>query len=131
MKIELIPLQIHGDQRGSLVSLETTKNIPFEIKRVYYLFDTKADVTRGYHAHRELKQVAIAIRGSCRFALDDGNERINILLDNPSQGLLIESFIWREMSDFSDDCVLMVLADKEYDENDYVRDYEQFSEMAK
>jgi len=131
MKIELIPLQIHGDQRGSLVSLETTKNIPFEIKRVYYLFDTKADVTRGYHAHRELKQVAIAIRGSCRFALDDGNERINILLDNPSQGLLIESFIWREMSDFSDDCVLMVLADKEYDENDYVRDYEQFLEMAK
>ena len=131
MKIELIPLQIHGDQRGSLVSLETTKNIPFEIKRVYYLFDTKADVTRGYHAHRELKQVAIAIRGSCRFALDDGNERINILLDNPSQGLLIESFIWREMSDFSDDCVLMVLADKEYDESDYIRDYEQFLEMAK
>lgn len=61
MKIELVPLQIHGDQRGSLVSLETTKNIPFEIKRVYYLFDTKADVTRGYHAHRELKQVAIEI----------------------------------------------------------------------
>jgi dTDP-4-dehydrorhamnose 3,5-epimerase-like enzyme len=131
MKIELVPLQIHGDQRGSLVSLETTKNIPFEIKRVYYLFDTKADVTRGYHAHRELKQVAIAIRGSCRFALDDGKERINILLDNPAQGLLIESFIWREMSDFSDDCVLMVLADKEYDESDYIRDYEQFLEMAK
>lgn len=131
MKIELVPLQIHGDQRGSLVSLETTKNIPFEIKRVYYLFDTKADVTRGYHAHRELKQVAIAIRGSCRFALDDGKERINILLDNPAQGLLIESFIWREMSDFSEDCVLMVLADKEYDESDYIRDYEQFLEMAK
>lgn len=131
MKLELIPLQIHGDERGSLVSLETEKNIPFEIKRVYYLFDTLEGVSRGFHAHKELKQVAIAVRGSCRFILNDGHERVEILLDNPAQGLLIESFIWREMVEFSPDCVLMVLANKKYDESDYVRDYNQFKIMAK
>ncbi|NIF31116.1 WxcM-like domain-containing protein [Enterobacter sp. Cy-643] len=130
MKIELIPLQIHGDERGSLVALETEKNIPFEIRRVYYLFDTKKDVIRGYHAHKALKQVAIAVRGSCKFTLDDGHERVDVILNNPAQGLLIESFMWREMSEFSDDCVLMVLADSQYDESDYVRDYEQFKKMA-
>ncbi|WP_435945570.1 sugar 3,4-ketoisomerase [Dryocola sp. BD586] len=130
MKIEIIPLQIHGDDRGSLVALETEKNIPFEIKRVYYLFDTKDKVIRGYHAHKVLKQVAIAVRGSCRFTLDDGKERVDVILNNPAQGLLIESFIWREMSDFSPDCVLMVLADSLYDESDYVRDYEQFIKMV-
>lgn len=130
MKIELIPLQIHGDERGSLVALETEKNIPFEIQRVYYLFDTKDGVVRGYHAHKKLKQVAIAVRGSCCFTLDDGHERIDVVLNNPAQGLLIESFMWREMSYFSEDCVLMVLADSKYDESDYVRDYEKFKEMV-
>lgn len=131
MKIEFIPLQVHGDSRGSLVSLETEKNIPFEIKRVYYLFDTKNGVSRGFHAHQKLKQVAIVLKGSCRFILDDGKERITVYLDDPTQGLLIESFIWREMTDFSSDCVLMVLANNEYDESDYVRDYDQFKMMAK
>ncbi|WP_248890704.1 sugar 3,4-ketoisomerase [Citrobacter freundii] len=130
MKIELIPLQIHGDDRGSLVALETEKNIPFIIQRVYYLFDTKNGVVRGYHAHKQLKQVAIAVRGSCCFTLDDGHERVDIVLNNPSQGLLIESFMWREISNFSDDCVLMVLADSKFDESDYVRDYEEFKKMV-
>ncbi|GBO48883.1 sugar 3,4-ketoisomerase [Pectobacterium versatile] len=126
MLIRFLQLQKHGDERGSLISLEQEKNIPFFIKRVYYMFDTKKDVRRGFHAHRNLKQVVIAVRGSCRFLLDDGKERIDILLDNPAQGLLIESFIWREMYDFSDDCVLMVLADSVYDELDYIRDYDEF-----
>ncbi|KEP88971.1 sugar 3,4-ketoisomerase [Aeromonas caviae] len=126
MQVKLIPLQAHGDERGSLVALEEEKNIPFEIKRVYYMFKTNPGVRRGFHAHKTLKQVAIAVRGSCRFMLDDGRERVDILLDNPAQGLLIESFMWREMYDFSDDCVLMVLADQLYDESDYVRDYETF-----
>lgn len=130
MKIKFIQLQTHGDDRGSLVSLEQEKNIPFEIKRVYYMFKTRDGVRRGFHAHKSLKQVAIAVRGSCRFLLDDGKERIEILLDNPAQGLLIESCIWREMYEFSDDCVLMVLADKYYDEADYVRDYAEFSNMV-
>lgn len=130
MKINIIPLQAHGDERGSLITLEEGKNIPFPVKRVYYLFNTKEDVRRGFHAHKALKQVAIAVRGSCRFVLDDGSERVEVLLDNPAQGLLIESFMWREMYDFSDDCVLMVLADQLYDETDYIRDYSQFIEAT-
>ncbi|MFJ5439254.1 sugar 3,4-ketoisomerase [Pectobacterium brasiliense] len=126
MQIKIIPLQTHGDARGALVALEEGKNIPFEIKRVYYLFKTGEGVRRGFHAHKSLKQVAIAVRGSCRFVLDDGNERVELLLDNPAQGLLIESCIWREMYDFSDDCVLMVLADQVYDEADYIRDFDMF-----
>lgn len=131
MKINFIPLQKHGDDRGSLVALEEENNIPFSIKRVYYIFDTKEGVRRGFHAHKKLKQVAIAVKGSCRFLLDDGTERIEVVLDNPAQGLLIESCIWREMYDFSSDCVLMVLADSHYDENDYIRDYDDFLKQAR
>ncbi|PVZ16443.1 MULTISPECIES: FdtA/QdtA family cupin domain-containing protein [unclassified Pseudomonas] len=130
MKIQFLQLQAHGDERGSLIALEEEKNIPFTIKRVYYLFDTGEGVRRGFHAHRSLKQVAIAVRGSCRFLLDDGKEKIDIRLDHPQQGLLIESFVWREMYDFSPDCVLMVLADNLYDESDYVRDYATFLQIA-
>ncbi|ARI64638.1 WxcM-like domain-containing protein [Salmonella enterica] len=126
MNVQLIPLQVHGDERGTLISLERDKNIDFEIRRVYYIFDTKQGVVRGFHAHKNLKQLIIPVRGSCRFILDDGYERVSILLDNPSQGLLVNSLIWREMSDFSDDCVLMILASNEYDESDYIRDYEVF-----
>jgi dTDP-4-dehydrorhamnose 3,5-epimerase-like enzyme len=131
MKINLLQLQTHGDERGSLVALEEGVNIPFPVKRVYYLFNTKNGVHRGFHAHKTLKQVAITVRGSCRFILDDGYEKVDLLLDNPSQGLLIESFLWREMYDFSEDCVLMVLADQLYDEADYIRDYDNFLEEIK
>ncbi|QBC42431.1 sugar 3,4-ketoisomerase [Iodobacter fluviatilis] len=126
MLIRLIQLQKHGDDRGSLVALEEQKNIPFQIKRVYYLFGTKQGVRRGLHAHRKLKQLAIVMRGSCRFLLDDGKEQISLLLDDPAQGLLIESPIWREMYDFSEDCVLLVLADSYFEESDYIRSYEEF-----
>lgn len=131
MEIKIIPLQTHGDERGSLIALEEGRNIPFPVKRVYYLFNTKDGVRRGFHAHKTLKQVAIAVRGTCRFLLDDGCERVEVMLDNPAQGLLIESFMWREMYDFSEDCVLMVLADQLYDESDYIRDYDAFLKEKK
>jgi dTDP-4-dehydrorhamnose 3,5-epimerase-like enzyme len=131
MKVQFLQLQTHGDDRGSLIALEEGKNIPFPVKRVYYMFNTGSNVRRGFHAHKTLKQVAIAMRGSCRFLLDDGTEKIDIRLDQPDQGLLIESFIWREMYDFSHDCVLMVLADQLFDEADYVRDYDHFLAQVK
>lgn len=131
MEIKLIQFQSHGDERGSLVSLEQNNGIPFDIKRVYYLFDTKDKVRRGFHAHKKLKQLAVVLKGSCRFLLDDGTEKIELLLDNPAQGIFIESFVWREMFDFSEDCVLMVLADSIYDESDYIRDYEEFIKVSK
>lgn len=131
MEIKLIPLQTHGDERGSLVALEDQKNVPFTIRRVYYLFGTKEGVRRGFHAHKNLIQLVVAVRGSCRFHLNNGHEQIEILLDNPAQGLLIESMIWREMYDFSEDCVLMVLASAHYDESDYIRNHEEFIELSK
>jgi dTDP-4-dehydrorhamnose 3,5-epimerase-like enzyme len=130
MKIELIQLQRHGDHRGGLVALEENENVPFSVKRVYYLFDTRAGVRRGLHAHRSLNQLAIAVRGSCQFILDDGEERVELTLDNPAQGLLIRPGVWREMYAFSEDCVLMVLADQLYDADDYIRDYAEFLTMT-
>lgn len=123
---ELINFQTLGDERGSLISIEEGYNAPFDIKRVYYIFNTKKGVIRGYHAHINLKQIAIAVKGSCTFVIDNGKQREEILLDNPNKGLLLEGLIWREMKDFSEDCVLLVIASEHYDETDYIRDYQQF-----
>lgn len=120
-----------GDERGSLVSLEQLVNIPFEIKRVYFLYDLDKELPRGFHAHRNLEQVAVCIKGSCTFLLDDGSSKRNVALDSPSTGLYISNNTWREMHGFSSDCVLMVLASEHYDESDYVRDYSQFLELSK
>lgn len=115
-----------GDERGSLVALEANNTVPFDIKRVYYLFGTKKDVSRGFHAHEALKQVAVCVTGKCRMLLDDGKEKAEVWLDSSTKGLFIESMVWREMHDFSDDCVLLVLASEHYDEADYIRDYDDF-----
>ena len=119
-----------GDERGSLVALEGMKSIPFDIKRVYYIFGTKDNVARGFHAHLNLKQVAVCVTGSCRFVLDNGIHKEEIILNSSTKGLLIEGVIWREMHDFSPDCVLMVLADQYYDELDYIRNYDDFKEKV-
>jgi dTDP-4-dehydrorhamnose 3,5-epimerase-like enzyme len=115
-----------GDERGSLVVLEGSKSVPFDIKRIYYISATKEGVSRGFHAHKNLKQVAICVTGSCRFVLDDGNKKEEVILNDSTKGLLIESFVWREIYDFSCDCVLLVLASEYYDESDYIRDYDVF-----
>ena len=124
--------QQHGDERGMLVALEECKDIPFEIKRVYYLYDTKKEVRRGFHAHRSLEQILICIHGSCRVLLDNGAEKKTVSLEKPYEGLYIANDIWREMYDFSPDAVLLVLASDFYREEDYIRDYETFKrEMGK
>ena len=128
---EIYNFGIKGDERGSLIAIEQGHNAPFEIKRVYYIFDTKEGVERGFHAHINLKQICIAAKGSCTFVLDDGKKREEIKLTNPNQGLFIEGLIWREMKDFSPDCVLVVLASEHYDESDYIRDYDMFLEEVK
>ncbi|HDR2631849.1 TPA: FdtA/QdtA family cupin domain-containing protein, partial [Enterobacter asburiae] len=126
MNIVKIPLQMHGDERGLLVAIEENRHIPFNIKRVYYMYDTQEKVRRGYHAHKKTTQVAIVLKGSCKFLFDDGYTKQDISLDNPAIGLLIEPLMWHEMYDFSDDCILMVLADDFYDESDYIRNYDDF-----
>lgn len=130
MQRKLIELKIMGDERGSLIALEENHNVPFDVKRVYYIFGTEQGVRRGYHAHKNLKQLAICVSGSCKFLLDDGNQKEHIELASPTQGLLIEGLIWREMYDFSPDCVLMVLADDYYDESDYIREYKDFLKVV-
>jgi dTDP-4-dehydrorhamnose 3,5-epimerase-like enzyme len=127
---KLLDFKTLGDDRGSLIAIEEGYNTPFEIKRVYYIFDTKEGVERGFHAHINLKQLAITVKGSCTFVLDNGTTREEIKLDNPNQGLLIEGLIWREMKDFSPDCVLLVLASEHYDESDYIRDYDGFLKVV-
>jgi len=126
MIAKIIDFNIMGDDRGSLISLEENHNTPFDIKRVYYIFGTKENVRRGYHAHKNLKQIAICVSGSCKFLVDNGTTKEHFLLDSPDKGLLIEGLLWREMYDFSADCVLMVIASEYFDENDYIRDYHLF-----
>jgi len=130
MQYKIINFKTLGDNRGSLIALEEKYNIPFDIKRVYYIFDTKANVKRGFHAHIDLKQMAICVKGFCTFILDNGEGKEEIKLDSPNQGLLIEGLIWREMYNFSSDCVLLVLASEYYDESDYIRDYDEFIRLA-
>ena len=120
-----------GDDRGSLVALEGEKSVPFAIQRVYYLFGTKLGVSRGFHAHQKLQQVAVCVTGRCRMVLDDGRQRDEVWLDSPNQGLFIGNMVWREMHDFSPDCVLLVLASEHYDETDYIRNYDEFLRLNK
>lgn len=120
-----------GDDRGSLVALEGGATVPFTIHRVYYLFATKQGVSRGFHAHKKLQQVAVCVTGRCRMVLDDGYSREEVWLDTPTEGLLIGNMVWREMHDFSTDCVLLVLASEHYDESDYIRNYQDFLGLLK
>lgn len=131
MTTKILSFNEISDKRGQLVSLESGINVPFEIKRVYYIYDVPKAQRRGFHAHRKLEQLAICVKGSCTFLLDNGKKRSTELLDSPSKGLLIKGHIWREMYDFSEDCVLMILASELYDENDYIRDYQLFVESQK
>ncbi len=124
--IKIVDFPPLGDDRGSLVALEAQKTVPFDIKRIYYIFGTKLGVSRGFHAHTALQQVAVCVTGKCRMVLDDGFNREEVWLDSPTKGLLIGNLVWREMHDFSPDCVLLVLADQHYDESDYIRDYKDF-----
>jgi dTDP-4-dehydrorhamnose 3,5-epimerase-like enzyme len=119
-------LDARGDDRGSLIALEGGRSVPFEIARVYYIFGTRPGVARGFHAHRDLKQLAVCVRGSCVMTIDDGRSRREVLLDRPDLALEIGSMVWREMRDFSEDAVLLVLASGHYDSRDYIQSYDEF-----
>jgi dTDP-4-dehydrorhamnose 3,5-epimerase-like enzyme len=129
--IKILNFNIIGDERGSLVAIEQLKDIPFEIKRVYYIWGTEKEFVRGKHAHTQLEQVLICVSGSCKIRLDNGKEKQIVELKDKNQGLLIGTMIWREMFDFSEDCVLLVLASEYYYEKEYIRDYNEFLEEVK
>lgn len=131
MQIVKYMFQPHGDDRGQLIALEEFKDIPFRIKRVYYMYDTVEGVVRGHHAHKKLEQILICIHGSCKIRLDNGTEEKTVILEKPYEGLYVPNNMWREMFDFSSDAVLMVLASEIYDEADYVRNYDEFIRLNK
>jgi dTDP-4-dehydrorhamnose 3,5-epimerase len=118
------------DARGLLVALEGLKDVPFPIERVFYVVAPAAGVSRGYHAHRALQQVAIAVTGGVTMLMDDGRREWRVRLDAPDRGLLIPPLVWHEMHDFTADTVLLVLASAHYDESDYIRDKAEFSRLV-
>lgn len=124
--IRLLEFPMLGDERGSLIALEGTRNIPFQIKRVYYIFGTQEGVARGFHAHKELEQVAVCVSGRCRMIMDDGQKKEEVWLDSPGKAICIGAMLWHEMHDFSPDCILLVVASDYYAESDYIRKYEDF-----
>lgn len=119
-------LKVLGDDRGQLIALEANIDVPFDIKRVFYIYGTQKDIPRGEHAHYKTRQFLVAVNGSCKVTLDNGSDTNTYCLDRPSLGLFQDAMIWGHMHDFSTDCVLMVLADQHYDEQDYIRDYQTF-----
>ncbi len=124
--IKLIDLPRITDPRGNLTVAEQMENVPFEIKRAYWVYDVPAGESRGGHAHKRLKQFVVALSGSFHVTLDNGFERETVLLNHPYQGLLIETNTWRTLDDFSSGAVCLVLASELYEEDDYIYDYEEF-----
>ena len=131
MEVKMYQFPPHGDDRGQLVAIEAMKDIPFEVKRVYYIYDTLPGVRRGFHAHLNLQQILICVHGSCKIHLDNGTDTAEVLLDKPNEGLYISNDMWREMYDFSEGAVLLVLASEYYDEKDYIRNYDDFIKLVR
>jgi len=116
----------HSDRKGNLSVVQNEDTIPFDVKRVYYLYDVPGGESRGAHAHKELSQLIVAASGSFTVTLDDGKVKRSFLLNRPYQGLLVVPGIWRTLDDFSSGSVCMVLASHGYDKNDYIREYDEF-----
>lgn len=131
MKIRKIKFKTHRDESGTLVAIEECRDIPFKVKRVYYMYGTEKDVVRGRHAHKSLHQVVICVHGSCKIKLDDGRKSEIISLNSPDEGIFLANNIWREVFEFSPDAVLMVLASDYYLESDYIRNYDEFLKYVK
>lgn len=123
-------LDVHADERGSLVAIERATQLPFDVARIYYIFGVKEGADRGFHAHRNLRQWLICLSGSCTIVIDDGAERLKVPLEKPNAALEIGPMIWRQMRDFSEGAVLLVLASEPYSPADYIHDYEDFKRIA-
>lgn len=120
----------HNDNYGSLVPVEANEDIPFDIKRIYYIFNVENGMRRGYHSHRQLQQALICVKGSVKILVKTPFEEDNILLNDPSTALMIGPMVWREMYDFSEDAVLLVLASEHYTISDYIREYDCYEKEA-
>jgi len=115
-----------GDDRGQLVALEANKQIPFDVKRVFYIYGTQPDVPRGNHSHYKTKQFLVSVAGNCKVTLDNGKTKETFDLNMPNLGLFQDALVWGSMHDFSHDCVLLVMADEYYNVSDYITNYDDF-----
>jgi dTDP-4-dehydrorhamnose 3,5-epimerase-like enzyme len=129
-KCQLIDLPKIADPRGSLTFVENGSLLTFTIQRVYFLYDVPEETARGFHAHRQLQQLLIALNGSFEVLLDDGQRRETVTLNRPDQGLYVGPMIWREMANFSTGAICLVLASMPYDEADYIRSYDEFTKLV-
>ena len=118
----------HSPRKGNLSVVENGVTLPFDVRRVYYLYDVPGGESRGAHAHRELSQLIVAVSGSFKVTLDDGTNKRSFVLNRPYQGLYVTPGLWRELDDFSSGSVCLVLASEVYQEADYIRDYNEFLE---
>lgn len=118
----------HSDRKGNITVIENRKELPFDVERVYYLYDVPGGEARGAHGHKELRQLIVAVSGSFDITIDDGEVKRTITLNRPYQGLMIVPGIWRDINNFSSGAICLVLASHKYDENDYIRDYNEFLE---
>lgn len=130
MNYKIIDIPKINNKNGNIGVIENS-TIPFDVKRVYYLFDIPSGSRRGGHAHKKLKQVLIAISGSFDVVLKDGKSKETITLNRPDKGLLIENNIWRELENFSSGSVCLVLASEEFSEDDYIRNYKEYLSFVK
>ncbi|MEN9306145.1 MAG: hypothetical protein RL173_77 [Fibrobacterota bacterium] len=129
-RVRLIDFPIVHEPRGNLSFIEGQRQIPFDIQRVYYLYDVPGGAVRGGHAHKDLQQVIIALSGSFDVVVDDGTDRKKISLNRSYHGLYLPNMIWRELENFSSGAVCLVLASAYYEEDDYIRDIAQFRTLA-
>lgn len=125
-KFKILDFDELGDDRGHLVVAESHKQVPFTIKRIFYIYGTKENVIRGKHANRISQFVLINLQGSVKIRIDDGKQEDVVVLDKPHQGVYLESLVWKDMYDFSHDSILLVLSSHGFDNSEYVRDYDQF-----
>lgn len=119
----------HSDRKGNLTVVENGITLPFDVKRVYYIYDVPGGESRGAHAHKALEQLIIAASGSFTVTLDDGTNKKSFYLNHPYQGLYVKPGMWRDLDDFSSGAVAMVLASEIYQKEDYIRDYQEFIEF--
>ena len=130
MNYKLIDMRVFGDERGHLISLEKGNNCPFEVKRAFYIFDTKPGIARGAHANRNSEFMLIPISGSCKVRIDDGSSSETVKLSDPHKALYLDKMLWKEMFDFSYNAILLVLTNTLYDEKEYIRDYNEYLRAA-
>lgn len=130
MNYEVFELKNYGDERGALIPFEIGNNAPFDVKRAFYIYDTKPGVERGCHANKNSEFLLVIISGSCKVKIDDGTNEEIVELNRPNQALYLDKMLWKEMYDFSYNAILLVLSNQLYDEKEYIRSYDKFKEVT-